>query len=180
MPEIARAGRPWATLTGNQLGSLLADFLLAARQAAGTLTPEHYVVKTLVTTELIRRIADRYGVADGRQSARGLQVDRRRDGPPRAEASSSSGAEESYGFLVGDHVRDKDAAVASLLMAELAARLKAEGKTLYQQLDDLFLPLRLPHRRADQRADAGRKGHGRHAGADGRAPRRPPAGDSAA
>ena len=49
------------------------------------------------------------------------------------------GAEESYGFLAGDHVRDKDAAVAALLLCELAARLKAAGKTLCDQLDDLFL-----------------------------------------
>jgi phosphoglucomutase/phosphomannomutase len=49
------------------------------------------------------------------------------------------GAEESYGFLVGDHARDKDAAVASMLLAELAARLKAEGKTLAEALDELFL-----------------------------------------
>ena len=48
------------------------------------------------------------------------------------------GAEESYGFLVGDHVRDKDAAVAAMLLAELAARLKAEGKTLHEKLDELF------------------------------------------
>jgi len=48
------------------------------------------------------------------------------------------GAEESYGFLAGDHVRDKDAAVASLLTAEMTAKLKAEGKTLCQRLDELF------------------------------------------
>ena len=83
------------------------------------------------------------------------------------------GAEESYGFLVGDHVRDKDAAVASMLLAELAARLKAEGKTLHQRLDELFLRYGCHTERADQRADAGRKGHGRHAGADGQVPHHP-------
>src|SRR5690606_25221219 len=53
---------PWATLTGNQIGALLTDFVLSRRQAAGDLTPDHYVVKTLVTTELVRSVAESYGV----------------------------------------------------------------------------------------------------------------------
>ncbi|MCE5266474.1 MAG: phospho-sugar mutase [Planctomycetaceae bacterium] len=128
----------WRTLTGNQLGALLTDYLLAARRAAGTLTPKHYVVKTLVTTELIRRIADRYGV----ETAGNLHVGFKWIGAEidaRGPEWFVFGAEESYGFLAGSHVRDKDAAVASLLTAELAARLKSEGKTLSQRLDELFL-----------------------------------------
>ncbi|MEN6459006.1 MAG: phospho-sugar mutase [Thermoguttaceae bacterium] len=129
---------PWTTLTGNQLGSLLADYLLAARQAAGTLTPKHYIVKTLVTTELMRRVADHYGVETAGNLHVGFkwigaEIDAR--GPERFVF----GAEESYGFLAGVHVRDKDAAVASLLTAELAAKLKSAGKTLSQRLDELFL-----------------------------------------
>jgi len=127
----------WSTLTGNQLGALLVDFLLGARKAAGTLTPEHYVVKTLVTTELIRRIADNYDV----QTAGNLHVGFKWIGAEidaRGPENFVFGAEESYGFLAGDHVRDKDAAVASLLTAELAAKLKTEGKTLSQRLDELF------------------------------------------
>jgi phosphomannomutase len=128
----------WVTLTGNQVGSLLADFLLAEKKKAGTLTPEHYVVKTLVTTELMRRIADEYGVRTAGNLLVGFkyiggEMDAR--GPKRFVI----GAEESYGFLVGDHARDKDAAVASMLLAELAARLKTEGKTLADKLDELFL-----------------------------------------
>ncbi|MBN1395030.1 MAG: phospho-sugar mutase [Pirellulales bacterium] len=132
------AKAPWTTLTGNQLGALLADFLLDARRSAGALTPEHYVAKTLVTTELTRRVADHYGVktiGDLHVGFKwiGAAMDAR--GPERFVF----GTEESYGFLAGDHVRDKDAAVASLLTAELAARLKTRGKTLYQRLDELFL-----------------------------------------
>jgi phosphoglucomutase/phosphomannomutase len=132
------ADAAWGTLTGNQIGSLLTDSLLAARKAAGTLHPGLYVVKTLVTTELIRRIADDYGV----QTAGNLLVGFKYIGGEmdlRGPKDFVFGAEESYGFLAGDHVRDKDAAVASLLLAELAARLKARGKTLHQQLDELFL-----------------------------------------
>ena len=131
-------GGPWVTLTGNQLGSLLVDFLLETRKAAGTLTPEHYVVKTLVTTELMRRIADHHGV----QMAGDLHVGFKWIGAEidvRGPEKFVFGAEESYGFLAGVHVRDKDAAVASLLTAELAAKLKVEGKTLFQRLDELLL-----------------------------------------
>ena len=131
------ADAPWTTLTGNQLGSLLADFLLANRRAAGTLSPANFVVKTLVTTELIRQVADSYGV----QTAGNLNVGFKLIGAEmdaRGPKDFVFGAEESYGFLAGDHVRDKDAAVASMLTAEMAARLKAEGKTLCQRLDELF------------------------------------------
>jgi phosphoglucomutase/phosphomannomutase len=129
---------PWTTLTGNQLGSLLVDFMLGQRKAAGTLTAENYVVKTLVTTELIRRIADHYGV----ETAGNLHVGFKWIGAEmdaRGPKQFVLGMEESYGFLAGDHVRDKDAAVASLLTAEMTAKLKHEGKTLYQHLDALML-----------------------------------------
>jgi len=90
-----------------------------------------------VTTELIRRIADRYGV----RTAGNLHVGFKWIGAEmdlRGPKLFVFGAEESYGFLIGDHVRDKDAAVASLLTAELAAMLKSQGRTLYQRLDELF------------------------------------------
>ncbi len=130
-------GAPWATLTGNQLGALLTDYLLGLRETAGTLTPKHFVVKTLVTTEMIHRIADAYGVP----TAGNLHVGFKWIGAEidaRGPEYFVFGTEESYGFLAGTHVRDKDAAVASLLTAELAAHLKAQGKTLYQRLDELY------------------------------------------
>jgi phosphomannomutase len=137
VPKSTAPGAPWVTLTGNQVGSLLTDYLLAGRKAAGTLTPEHYVVKTLVTTELMRRVADHYGVETSGNLLVGFkwiggEMDRR--GPEKFVF----GAEESYGFLAGAHVRDKDAAVASMLLAELAAQLKSQGLTLYEKLDQLF------------------------------------------
>lgn len=137
VPTTTQPGAPWTTLSGNQIGALLADFLLGVQRAAGTLTPEHYVVKTLVTTELIRRIADDYGVETAGNLLVGFkwiggEMDR------RGAEKFVFGAEESYGFLAGGHVRDKDAAVAAMLLAELAARLKAEGVTLAEKLDGLF------------------------------------------
>ena len=66
----------WGTLTGNQLAALLTDYLLAGLRDEGKLTPEHYIVKTLVTSELMRRIADEYGAPNDRRSSGRLQVDR--------------------------------------------------------------------------------------------------------
>ncbi len=127
----------WATFTGNQLGALLADFILEQRRTIGGLTPEHYVVKTLVTTELVRRIADSYGVRTYGNLHVGFkwiaeQVDRA--GPDRF----LFGAEESHGFVVGTYTRDKDGAVACMLLAELAAHVKAQRKSLHEKLESLF------------------------------------------
>ena len=125
----------WVVLGGNQIGALLVDHVLATRRAQ--LTPKHYVVKTIVTSELVRRIADQYGVHTYGDLLVGFkwiagQID---------EAGPTGflfGAEESHGYLAGTHVRDKDAAVAALLLAELAAATKAAGQTLAQKLDSLY------------------------------------------
>jgi phosphoglucomutase/phosphomannomutase len=136
-PCTLAPGSPWAVLNGNQLGALLTDYVLERRQAAGTLSPQHYVVKTLVTTELIRRIADRYGIRTCGDLHVGFKwiggaIDQ--EGPEQFVL----GCEESHGYLVGDYVRDKDGVVACLLMAELAGRLKAQGQSVHEKLDALF------------------------------------------
>jgi len=131
-----KPGGDWKTFTGNQIGVLLADYVLERRKAAGSLSPQHYVVKTLVTTEMIRRIADSYGVRTIGDLHVGFKwIGRAIDaeGPERFVI----GCEESHGYLVGTHARDKDANVAAMLLAELAARVKAEGKTLHQKLESL-------------------------------------------
>jgi phosphoglucomutase/phosphomannomutase len=130
-------GGPWRTLNGNQLGALLADHVLEQRQAAGTLTAEHYIIKTLVTTELIRRIADSYDV----KTYGNIHVGFKWIGQLIDEVGPEKfvfAAEESHGYLAGSHCRDKDGAVAAMLLAELAARTKADGQTLHQKLDTLF------------------------------------------
>ena len=125
----------FGSLTGNQLGALLADYVL---RHWDRLTPEHYIVKTLVTTELTRRVADHYGVRTIGDLLVGFKyiggvIDEQ--GPDRFVF----GTEESHGYLKGTHVRDKDGAVACLLISELAAECAAEGKTLHDRLDELFL-----------------------------------------
>lgn len=128
---------PWATLNGNQIGAVLADYVLARRAEQGSLSSDHYVVKTLVTTELIRKIAGHYGVRCEGNLPVGFKwiagvMDR------EGADKFVYGTEESHGFLVGQHVRDKDGPVACLLMSELVARLKAEGQSLHQYLDGLY------------------------------------------
>ncbi len=137
LPISTEPGAPWTTLTGNQIAALLTDFLLAHRRESGTLSGDDYVVKTLVTSELMRRIADGYGV----KTEGNLLVGFKWIGGTMDDCGPDHfviGAEESYGFLVGQYARDKDAAVAAMLLAELAAALKAEGRTLQGKLDDLF------------------------------------------
>lgn len=130
-------GGAWKTLTGNQIGVLLAEFVLDRARRTGTLTPDHYLVKTLVTTDMIRRLGDAYHVRTygdlhvGFKWIGGLLDD---IGPERFLL----GLEESHGYLVGSYARDKDAAVAALLLAQLAAQVKAAGQTLHQKLDALF------------------------------------------
>ncbi len=136
-PLSSKSIADWKSFTGNQLAALLAEYVLAARKKAGTLSPQHYVCKTLVTTEMVRRIADQYRV----QTHGDLQVGFKWIGKEIDDAGPDKfafGCEESHGYLVGTHVRDKDAAVASMLLAELAAECKAQGKTLHEKLDDLF------------------------------------------
>jgi phosphoglucomutase/phosphomannomutase len=136
-PRTADPHGDWATFTGNQIGALLVDYVLEQRQRAGTLSPDHYIVKTLVTTEMIRRIAEAYGVTTcgnlmvGFKWIAGVMDERGAD-------RFVFGAEESHGYLVGSHVRDKDAVVASMLMAELAAACRARGQSLHEKLDALF------------------------------------------
>lgn len=131
------ADAPWTTLTGNQIASLMADYLLSRAREEGTLTPRHYVVETLVTTRLIGRIAESYGVRcidDLMVGFKWIGGTMEYEGPEWFLL----GAEESYGYLVGDHARDKDGAVAAIILSELAAQLKQRDMTLPMQLDELF------------------------------------------
>ncbi len=133
----ASKGGPWRTFTGNQIAALLTEYVLAGRRKAGRLSAQDYIVKTLVTTEMVRRIADSYGV----RTIGDLQVGFKYIGGAIDEAGPERfvlGVEESHGYLAGTYARDKDAAVAALLTAEMAAQAQAAGRTLHEQLDALY------------------------------------------
>lgn len=128
----------WATFNGNQIGALLADYVLRKQKEAGTLTPEHFVIKTLVTTDLTCRIARSYGVrCEGNIHVGFKWIAGLTDqlGPEKF----AFGTEESHGYVIGTYARDKDGAVACLLMAQLAAQLKSEGISMHQYLDNLMI-----------------------------------------
>ena len=131
------AGSEWRTFTGNQLAALLVDWVLASRKRGGTLSLSDHVITTLVTTGLVRRIGDAYGTT----TVDTLQVGFKWIGQAIDQTGPEHfvfGCEESHGYLAGTHVRDKDASVAALLLAELTAALKTQGKTLHEQLDAIF------------------------------------------
>lgn len=129
----------YVPLTGNQLGALLLNFILSQRQAADTLPQDGVVLKTIVTSELGRAIAERYGLTTV-NTLTGFKyiAENIRRFETEATFTFMFGYEESYGYLIGDFVRDKDAVQACLLTAEMATYYKARGRTLYEQLYQLY------------------------------------------
>lgn len=123
-------------MTGNRIGSLVVDHILRKRIENGSLSPEHYVVETLVTTPLIASLARGAGVRaidDLLVGFKYIGETMDREGPEKFVF----GAEESLGFLAGEYCRDKDAAIGALYLLEAATELKADGKTLWTRLDEI-------------------------------------------
>jgi phosphoglucomutase len=138
VPLTADPKGPWTTIDGNLIGALLTAFIIDQTKARGRLRPNQYVITTLVTSQMAGAIAERAGVRVVDDLLVGFKwIGQRIDqlGP----AGFLFGFEESHGYLKGTHCRDKDAAVAALLFAELAAELKARGQTVLEYLDTLFL-----------------------------------------
>ncbi len=127
-------------LNGNQIGALLCEFILRTRKQQGTLPEEGAVIKSIVSTEMIRAITKDYGIQTI-DVLTGFKFIGEKIKEFEAEGKFDKyvfGFEESYGYLKGSYCRDKDAVVASMLITELAADLKAKGKTLYDGLIDLY------------------------------------------
>ena len=137
---VRKSDGSYAVLNGNQTGALLCEFILRTRKAAGTLPGEGAVIKTIVTTEMIRAIADSYNV-ETIDVLTGFKFIGEKIKEFEAEGKFDKyifGLEESYGYLKGSYARDKDAVVASMLVCQLAADLKTQGKTLYDGLVELY------------------------------------------
>ena len=127
-------------LNGNQIGALLCEFILRTRKNNGTLPKEGAVIKSIVSTEMIRAITKDYGI-ETIDVLTGFKFIGEKIKEFEAEGKFDKyvfGFEESYGYLKGSYCRDKDAVVASMLITELAADLKAQGKTLYDGLIGLY------------------------------------------
>ncbi|HKM42814.1 MAG TPA: phospho-sugar mutase [Limnochordia bacterium] len=126
----------WILLNGNQVGVLLADFLLSRLE--GDQAKRSVVIKTIVTTEMVRPIAKKYG-AQVRDTLTGFKyIGTLMDRLPAENREFLFGFEESYGYLAGMAVRDKDAVLASLLIAKVAAFYQGQGITLVDRLEELL------------------------------------------
>lgn len=127
----------YALMSGNAVGCLLLEYILSCKKAAGTLPAAPVVVKTIVTTDLATRIAEKYG-CEVRNLLTGFKYIGEQIGLLEAEGHPERyvlGFEESYGYLAGTYVRDKDAVVASMLICEMAAYYKKQGKSLLEVYD---------------------------------------------
>jgi len=127
----------WVLLNGNQTAAVLTNYLLSARHRAGQSTPQDYIVYTIVTSEILGDIARQhqvktYQTLTGFKYIAGLIRDL------EGRETYIGGGEESYGFLIGDFVRDKDAISACALVAEMAAVAKDRGRTLYQEMVEMY------------------------------------------
>ncbi|PID55779.1 hypothetical protein CSB45_14295 [candidate division KSB3 bacterium] len=127
----------WSLLNGNQVGALLTDFLLTKLQQQGALPQKGVVVKTLVTTDLVSVIAKHFGMLTVDDLLVGFKYIAEVIRNLPEDRQFLFGTEESLGYLRGTFVRDKDAAIAALMLAEMAAELKSQGYTLYDRLNAL-------------------------------------------
>lgn len=133
-------GSGYRLISGNETGIMLTNYILSCRKAQGTLPQRPIVVKTVVTSILIDRICEKYG-CELRNVLTGfkyigeqiLELELKHE-----ENRYVFGFEESYGYLAGTYVRDKDAVVASMLICEMAAYYRKQGKTLANVIDGLY------------------------------------------
>ncbi len=131
-------GEEQRLITGNEMGVLMLDYLCARRTAEGTMPKDPVAVKTIVTTDMARKCADWYGV-ELRDVLTGFKYIGEQIACLEAEGRPERflmGFEESYGYLTGTSVRDKDAVNASLVICRMAAHFKARGMTLADALRD--------------------------------------------
>lgn len=129
----------YVILTGNQTGGLLLHYLLSQKRLKGILPDNGIVLKTIVTSEFGREIASDFGLTTV-DTLTGFKFigEKIKEYEETGDYRFQFGYEESYGYLIGDFARDKDAVQAAILAVEVAAYYKKQGKTLYQALLDLF------------------------------------------
>lgn len=127
----------WVLIDGNQTCMLFLWYIISNRKATGKMQPSDFIVKTIVTTELIRKIAEKQAV-EMRDCYTGFKWIAREIAISEGKQQYIGGGEESYGFLAEDFVRDKDAVSACSLLAEICAYAKDHGKTLYDILMDIY------------------------------------------
>ena len=128
----------WVLINGNQTCLLFLWYIITNRQAVGKMQPSDFIVKTIVTTEVIAEIARKQHI-EMRDCYTGFKWIAREIALSEGKQKYIGGGEESYGFLAEDFVRDKDAVSACSLLAEMCAYAKDHGKTLYNILMDIYM-----------------------------------------
>ena len=138
-PELMKTAGKYYLMTGNQIGCVLLYYILKSRKALGNLPADGAVVKSVVSTELARKIAESFGLVCF-NTLTGFKwiAEKIQQFQDKGDHTFVFGFEESYGFLSSTFVRDKDGVNASLLIAEAAAWAKTQGKTLYDILQEIY------------------------------------------
>ena len=136
---VRTADGEFKVLTGNQTGVLLLDYLIGAKKRAGTLPANAVALKTIVTTEMARKVAETNGVTcyDTFTGFK-FMAEKKNALEAAGEGKVIFSYEESYGYMLGDYVRDKDAVTAALVLTEMAAWYAGQGMTLYDALMALY------------------------------------------
>ncbi|MBE6912055.1 MAG: phospho-sugar mutase [Ruminococcaceae bacterium] len=126
----------YVTISGNQMGVLLLDYIIGAKKRAGELSDNAYAVKTIVTTEMARKVCEENNVKifDTFTGFKFIAAKIEEEGSD----DFLMGYEESYGYLIGDFCRDKDAVTASMMIAEMAAYYKTQNMSLYDAMQKLY------------------------------------------
>ncbi|OWR26842.1 phosphoglucomutase [Saccharibacillus sp. O23] len=149
----------YVVLSGNQSGAIMVDYVLGRMKEAGTLPENGAVIKTIVTSEMGAVIARHYG-AEVLNTLTGFKYigEKMTQFEQTGEHTFLFGYEESYGYLAGSYARDKDAVLASMLIAEAAAYYKTQGKTLYEVLEGLYAKFGTFLERLESRTMKGKDG----------------------
>lgn len=147
----------WVLINGNQTCLLFLYYIIKNRVAQGKMKGNEFIVKTIVTTELIKKVADKYNIemADCYTGFKWIAREIRLN---EGKKQYIGGGEESYGFLAQDFVRDKDAVSACSLLAEICAWAKDQGKTLYDILMEIYLEYGFSHNKAINVVKPGKSG----------------------
>ena len=136
---MVRSGGDYISITGNQLGVLLLDYVINARKAAGTLPENAGAVKSIVTTEMAKAVAETNGVHfEDTFTGFKFMAERIAQWEKAGSYKYIFAYEESYGYMMGDYVRDKDAVTASMMVAEMAAYYHDKGMNLSQAMESLY------------------------------------------
>ncbi len=127
------------TFTGNQVGALLCEYILSSLSERGELSSDGYIVKTIVTTNLVKSICDAYGI-EMKEVLTGFKFigEKIKESEETGIGTYILGFEESYGYLKGTYARDKDAVVATMLIAEMTLYYHDKGISLAEQMENIY------------------------------------------